>query len=202
MGLRPKLWRPDRPPSKDRWLTQGEVAAMVRACRSLPRRRHLARFILIGAYTGTRHDAITALEWAPNTRGGWIDVERGTLVRAAEGAAATKKRKPVMRLPTPLLRLARYWRRDGAQNVVHFDGRPIRKVKRSFRQTWEDAGLAPCTPHDLRRTAITWAMQGGASAFEVESAFGITQDELRRTYWQHHPDFQKSVTDAMGRRRR
>jgi hypothetical protein len=45
--------------------------------------RHLARFILIALYTGTRHDAILRLQWIPNTAGGWIDLASGVIYRRA-----------------------------------------------------------------------------------------------------------------------
>ncbi|WP_340110380.1 hypothetical protein [Pikeienuella sp. HZG-20] len=45
-------------------------------------------------------------------------------------------------------------------------------------------------------------MQRGAVITEVESAFGVTEGELRRIYWIHPPHYQKSVTDALERRKR
>jgi integrase len=69
--------------------------------------RHVARFILIGIYTGTRHDAILKLRWRRNPDGGWIDLNAGVLYRRPEGAIETIKRRPPIPLP------ARLTARDG-----------------------------------------------------------------------------------------
>jgi hypothetical protein len=41
--------------------------------------RHAARFVLLGIYTGTRHDAILRLRWERHRDGGWIDLNAGVL---------------------------------------------------------------------------------------------------------------------------
>lgn len=73
---------------RERYLKRSEVAALLWAALGFNRdatrnkfriNRHLARFILIGLYTGTRHDAMLRLQWMPNTTGGWFDLEAGIL---------------------------------------------------------------------------------------------------------------------------
>jgi hypothetical protein len=55
----PKVTLPQKKAQRsDYWLTREEVAARIRAARSSPRLRHVARLILIGIYTGTRPGAI------------------------------------------------------------------------------------------------------------------------------------------------
>lgn len=195
----PKLWRPARPPSKERWLEKEEAVRLLNACRH-PKRRHLARFILIGLYTGSRADNILGLQWRRNCQGGWIDLEAGLLYRTAEGEAGSKKRRPTAKLPRQLTGHARRWRRDGQQWVVHYEGRRVLRVKRAFAAAVKSAGIEHATPHVLRHTAITWAMQAGAPLPEVSGYFGITLEELQRTYWHHHPDFQSGVVGVMERR--
>src|SRR5262249_26457323 len=51
--------------------------------------RHLARFILVGFYTGTRHDAILKLQWQANTVGGCFDIDAGILYRRPQDAIET-----------------------------------------------------------------------------------------------------------------
>ena len=74
---------PPQPGPRQRHLTRNEVAALLAGALGWDRagvrhrakiNRHLARFILIALYTGTRHNAILSLRWVPNTEGGWIDV--------------------------------------------------------------------------------------------------------------------------------
>ena len=43
---------------------------------------HVARFVLIGLYTGTRHEANLNMRWGLNSKGGWFDLDRGSHVPA------------------------------------------------------------------------------------------------------------------------
>jgi hypothetical protein len=43
-------------------------------------RRHVAKFILMGLYTGTRSGAICGAALHPTVDRGWIDVDRGVIV--------------------------------------------------------------------------------------------------------------------------
>jgi integrase len=43
--------------------------------------RHLARFILLGLYTGTRHAALLRLQWLPSVTGGWVDLPASEIGR-------------------------------------------------------------------------------------------------------------------------
>ena len=68
-----KVRLPEKPAPRDRWLTRDEAARLLRAAHRSYRGKHLARFILVGLYTGTRSEAILGLRFMPNTEGvGWI----------------------------------------------------------------------------------------------------------------------------------
>jgi hypothetical protein len=54
--------------------------------------KHVARFILAGLYTGTRHAAICGAAFQPAIGRGFVDLERGVFHRRAQGARETKKR--------------------------------------------------------------------------------------------------------------
>jgi hypothetical protein len=75
--------------SRERYLKRNEVAAFLWAalgfnCDGTRNRfrvnRHLARFILIALYTGTRHDAILRLQWMANTTGDWFDLDQASSI--------------------------------------------------------------------------------------------------------------------------
>ena len=74
--------------------------------------RHVARFILLGLYTGTRHGAICRAALMPTIGRGHVDLERGVFYRRAEGERETKKRQPPIRLPNRLLAHLRRWERS------------------------------------------------------------------------------------------
>ena len=84
-------------------------AQLIRAARQSSRGKHIARFILVGLYTGTRKCAILGLRFMPHTSGGWIDTERGLLYRCADGTRETKKRQPLASLPRRLLTHLHRW---------------------------------------------------------------------------------------------
>ena len=196
----PKLRLPEKPPARDRWLTRGEVAKLIRAARRNPRSRHLARFILIAIYTGTRSEAILRMGYMPNTVGGWVDTAKGIMHRRGVGEAETTKRRPPIPIPRQLLAHLRRWERDGARHVVNVGGQRVGSVKTAWRSALAEAGIAHCTRHDLRHTAITWAMQNGADKWPASGFFGVSLNLLERVYGHHHPDYLRSAVEAMERR--
>ena len=124
-----KVRLPEKPAPRDRWLTRDEAARLLRAAHRSSRGKHLARFILVGLYTGTRSDAILGLRFLPSTEGGWVDTESGMMYRRAAGQAETKKRTPTIPIPRPLLAHLRRWERNGARYVVEVDGQRVASVK-------------------------------------------------------------------------
>lgn len=161
---------------------------------------HLARYVIIGLYTGTRSKAILSMRWLPSTDGGWFDLDKGVMYRAPDGERETKKRKPPAVIPNRLLAHLKRWKRQdeasGAviPHVIHWNGKPVNSVKKAFRRAVIDAGLPDWViPHILRHTAITWAVERGVKMATVSSFFGITIRELERTYWHRHPDYQQEM---------
>ena len=179
----------DKPVAKkDVWLSRKEVARMLLHLRKDPRRRHLVRFILIAVYTGTRKARILNLGWAKHPSRGHIDVERGLLVRMGYDEPETKKRAPTVPIPRRLLAHLRRWQRDGNENVVHYRGARVTSHRSAWRSMVKEIGCPDAVPHTLRHTAITWAIQEGMPYAEASSYFGVSVDELIRTYAHHRPD--------------
>lgn len=204
------------PPRQDYWLTRDEVAARLRACRRLPRCRHVARVLLIGVYTGTRPGAILGLKWLPSTTGGWFDLESETLHRRAQGKAESNKRQPKARIHARLLPHLRRWQAAdlalGITDVVHYQGARVAKLRRSWatvaghagQGTWDAAqGAWTCAdgPHICRHTAATWQMQAGTDQLEAAGYLGMSPETMWEVYGHHHPDFQSAAATA-GKRRR
>jgi integrase len=151
--------------------------------------RHIARFILVGLYTGTRHAAICSAALAPAIGRGYVDVERGVFHRRAKGAKATKKQQPPVRLPDRLLAHIERWTRLGIAThaVVEWNGKPMRSVRKGFAAAVKAAGLPMTgpdriTPHVLRHTAASWAMQGGGDEAKIADYLGMTLEMLRKVY--------------------
>jgi integrase len=212
----PVVTLPEKPESRERWLTRSEAAAMIRAARSNPNWRHIVRFVLIGVYTGTRHAAMLHLKWMPSIDGGWVDLDAGLLYRRGSEQRRTKKRQPTSRIPPNLLRWLRRWKdqddkanlaradRDRKANrkvvrtpclhVISFNGKPLAKERRGWGEVRAAAKLGPeVTPHTLRHSAATWLMLGGADLWDAANYLGMEAMTLQNVYGHHHPDYQKDV---------
>lgn len=194
-----KVALPEKVPARDRWLTRDEVARLIRASRRTGLGRHLARFILIAIYTGTRKDAILRLRFLPQTKGGWIDTAQGVMYRrGAEERETNKRRKPV-KLPRKLLAHCRRWQGGGATWVVERNGVGVADVKTAFAGACRAAGLAGVTPHSLKHTAITWAMQAGMKVETAADYFDTSAETIRRVYYHHSPEYQEDAAALMDR---
>lgn len=196
----PAVTLPAPPPSRQRWLTRAEAAAMLRAARRTRQAGHIARVILLGVYTGTRIGATCGLKWLPSPAAGWIDSEAGVLHRRGAEERQTRKRRPPARIPARLLAHLRRWRRadrDGrtaSASVIHYGGQPVRDIGKAWQRVRAAAGLgADVVPHTLRHTAATWLMQAGRERFEIAGFLGMSVATLEDVYGHHHPDFQAGV---------
>lgn len=217
----PTILLPEKRAARERWLTRGEAAALIWAAwrmkqswrgQKSDRRtgRHLARFILVALYTGTRSGAVCGAAVRPTEGRGYVDLDSGVFHRRGDGAKRTKKRQPPVRLPDRLLAHLRRWsrtdldiktkgrcksvnigRKISQDFVVEWNGRPVKSIKKSFRKARIIAGLGPdVTPHIFRHTAATWLMQAGTDLWQAAGFLGVTVDVLVDIYGHHHPDFQ------------
>ncbi|SFO06633.1 Site-specific recombinase XerD [Cohaesibacter marisflavi] len=198
----PPVKMPERPPSKERWLTRSEVAKLLWTARSNPRHRHVAKFILVAVYTGTRMSAILNLEWSPSETAGHIDIDNGVLYRSGSGEARTKKKRTPSRLPRQLRLHARLWKKNSPQYVISFQGRKVQRINTAWRKVCEQAGIENVTRHTLKHTAITWAMQNRADPTHAAGYFATSLETIQRVYLHHHPDFQQSAVSALEGKKR
>jgi len=197
----PAFTMPQKHRARDRWLTRDEAAALLWSARRTP---HLARFILIGLYTGTRSGAILGLSWLPSIKTGWLDLEQGIMHRSGNGQRETKKRQPPVALPDRLMAHMRRWKRldKSIRHVINWNGSSVISVKKSFRSARINAKLdQQVIPHTLRHTAATWLMQSGIEPWQAAGFLGMTVEMLERTYGHHSPKFQKAASTAIAARR-
>ena len=202
---------PEKSDPKEDWLTRSEAARLIWAAWRARQKmgegitdravgRHLARFILVGLYTGTRHAAICSAAFNPAIGRGHIDLDSGVFYRRRQGAKQTNKRQPPVRLPTRLLAHLRRWKRLGIARhaVVEWNGKPVASVRKSFAAAVPVARIdRHVTPHILRHTAATWAMQRGVNVWDAAGWLGMSPELLERVYGHHHPDFQRDVAEKM-----
>lgn len=187
----PSIVLPPKSEARERWLTKAEARRLRRAAMKWP---HLYRFIVLGLLTGSRSGVLFNLQWD------WIDFDAGVMSRRAPGQKEdAQKRTPPVRISRALVRLLRLWqRRDAGVSpyVVHYNGKPVYRVKRAWRLACAKAKLKGVTPHTLRHTRATWLMQAGVSEWEAGGHLGMSPETLRRVYAKHHPDFQKRAAEV------
>jgi integrase len=214
-----KVTLPEKGRPRDAWFTRKEAARLIHLCRKYrevqtasrgPNKgqpietgkrplAHLAAFILIGLYTGSRAGAIAAASPVPAPGRAYVDLERGLYYRLKQGDAETNKRQPTVPLPARLLAHLRRWHRlnPQAQHFVEFNGRPVSSVKTAFKTAVGLAGINKrVSPHTLRHTAATWLMQRGADPWQAAGYLGMSLEVLLNTYGHHHPDY---LSDAVNK---
>lgn len=102
----PRVYLPARNVGRERWLTRAEAAKLISAAwrykerqlgstTSRHTRRHVARFILVALYTGTRAGAICAAALQPTEGRGWVDLRHGVFYRRPQGTAETDRKSVV-----------------------------------------------------------------------------------------------------------
>jgi integrase len=151
---------------RTRWLTRDESDQLLEAAKQEPQASHLPDFILIALHTGMRSGEILGLEWRR------VDLQQGRILLEADDQ---KNGKPAMiplnkHAKDSILTRARFRAQYcPASPWVFCDqkGRRIASIKKSFASAVQRAGIAHCTPHDLRRTCGSWLVQAGVPIQQV-----------------------------------
>jgi integrase len=220
-----KITLPAKGEPRDKWLTRSDAAKLIWTCwryREIQKMsrgpmkgqkvatdkrplRHLARFILIGIYSGSRAGAIAAASPIPAVGRAFVDLDRGIYYRRRQGDARTNKRQPPVPIPPRLLVHLRRWHRldSHARHFVEFNGMPVTSVKTAFKSAVRLAGLGTgISPHTLRHTAATWLMQRGADPWQSAGYLGMSLEVLLNTYGHHHPDYLADAVEKIAKRER
>lgn len=112
-----RVWLPEKGLPRDRWLTRSEAARLIWYCwrareeqrrwrgpnkgKTLPTSKrplqHVARFILLALFSGTRAAAVAAASPTKAEGRSWVDLERGVFYRLADGHRPTANRQSACR---------------------------------------------------------------------------------------------------------
>lgn len=187
----PKIKLPPKPQPRQDFMTRSEAARFLWKARRTP---HLARFFIVGWYTGSRRGVITGLKWS------MVNLETGIMQRKERGAVQTKKRSPPVKLGARVLAHLRRWARlDGgnAEYVVHFRGCKIDRPVRSWERVRREAKLPVyVVPHILRHSRATHMLKQGVPIWEAANALGMSVAVLAAVYGHHAPDWQKDAANV------
>lgn len=204
------VWLPPKGAPRSRSLVRSEVARMVwiawrrrenaKVLRG-PRKglpvlspnrpsRHIAKFTLIGVYTGSRATAISSAAFRPTPGHSWIDLKTGLFYRRDQLELETSKRTPTVQIPRRLLMHLRRWRvKNPSQKfVIEYRGRPVKEVNNGFRVIAQLAGLGDdVVPHTLRHTCATWLSQRGAAMSAAAAFLGMSEIIYDKVYRKFSP---------------
>lgn len=188
----PTIKLPPPPEPRPHFITRDQAAKFLWHARKTP---HLARFFLIGWYTGSRRGVIGGLRWD------MIDFESQVMLRKPPGVQqAHNKRSPKVRIGSRLIAHLKRWKRldgKGAEYVVAFRGQPLIRPLRSWQRARKAAKLpAYVTPHILRHSRATNMLRQGVDPWEASNALGMSLQTLLKVYGHHIPDWQKNAADA------
>jgi integrase len=209
---------PDAPQPRERYLTRDEAAKLIwtawrarkttKLAGSLGRHtsRHIARYILVGIYTGSRNGDICGAAVIPTIGRGYVDLDRGIFKRKPDNKKETSKRQPTVPIPPRLLAHMRRWKRLGVSNraVIEFNGKPVEIIKAGWNTVVQKAGLATddkkqkIIRHTLRHTAITWYLDQGVDIELVSQYCGVSVATIRKTYRHQSPGTFKALLGASG----
>ncbi len=131
------LPKPKEGESRDRWLTNSEVARLL--WYAAP---HIRRWILISLYMGRRERTVLSLPW---DRINLVDKE---IRFAAPGEVETNKRRGRAKIPRQLLGHFRRWRRMDpvTTHPIMFHSKAVDSVKKGFARASQRAGLEESRP--------------------------------------------------------
>ncbi|MFT4091398.1 MAG: site-specific integrase [Asticcacaulis sp.] len=186
---------------KERFLSRNEAATLYRyllnKIRNTKRYHHLLLFTRIALNTGARSGVILSLTWDR------VDFERKTIWFPVPGRKQTNKRAAVIsfdhKLETALIAAKK---RARTNNVIEFEGRPVKLVRRALTRACKDAGLNDVSPHTFRHTFATWAAMGGAPLYILGGALGHSNPSTTARYAKYQPEAFKDVIRASRKKHR
>jgi integrase len=186
----PPIYRITPAPPRERWLTRSEAARLLWRMRG-KRQAHLRLFTRLALYTGARTGAILDLTWDR------VHFDTGLIDFRVPGRRVTKKRRTVAPMTRKLRRMLAHAKTHArSDHVVSWGGDRVDRVAKGCIAHAEAAGIKGFSPHVLRHTFASWAVQRRVPIFTVGKVLGQTVASTTERYAKLAPD---DVLDAMER---
>jgi len=185
-------------PARERWLTRGEVSKLFRQMR-VPSRgkvhRHKLLFARLALYTGARTGAILDLTWDR------VHFDTGLIDYRKPGRRPTKKRRVVAPMTRKIRRMLLHAKKHArGAHVISWAGERIDRVAKAVNADAEKAGIEDFSPHVLRHTFASWAVQKRVPIYTVGKALGQTVASTTERYAKLAPDDVREAMEAVGRK--
>lgn len=157
-------------------------------------------FYLLLACTGMRQGEARTLTWDA------VDVEHRA-IRLRDAKTGPR----VVPLPEALVELLQHHRQQQlrVQAPGFASGRVFNSKKgatlsdasvtNNLRRASERAGLEPVTPHDLRRTFVTLAVEAGISSLALRAVVGHSNQKMQELYYRAPDESRRKVVEVVSR---
>lgn len=164
---------------------------------------HVARFILLAVYTGSRAEVVDRARYVETDGHPWIDLERGIFYRAWKGRRVpNNKRADPVRIPDKLVAMMKRWAKEGNDFVRHNkkSGRTRRAFHSLKKRVLSAERMQQVNAHTLKHTCASWLVGLGVD-YETVGIYISTSPEVVKKHYAHFaPDFHQEVIDAWKRR--
>lgn len=167
-------------PGRERYLSPEEAARLITAAPP-----YLQEIITFALGTGMRFSEIMDLTWADVM----LDEKLRTGKITVIGKGNKRRNVPVNKTVLELLLKKRRSRRGKLVFPSPANGGRINNLKRSFATALEKAEIDNFRFHDLRHTAASWMMQGGADLYAVQKILGHSSISTTQRYAHLSPRF-------------
>lgn len=180
---------------RQRFLTRGEIVTVKETIEALVGKKELtanaaAMFNLL-LLTGARSGELSSAEWS------WVDWQRQIVALPDSKTGA----KPIYLGDEAIKLLREQHERTGAGKYIfpgRSPGKHIHNLRKPWRRVCDEAGIGPVRVHDLRHTAASVALGGGASLSLVGRLLGHTQAQTTLRYSHLDSDPALKVANLIG----
>ncbi len=153
---------------------------------------HIILFLRLGLYSGPRPHEITGLQWDRD-----IDFERRVIRYYNAEEHDENKRATVVAMTDYIYGALKAAHREASRRckrgkrpvyVIEFNGKPVARVIQSMKRHSEAIGVYRLTPHILRHTFATWAVQNGVKLHTLGGTLGHSNLKTTARYAHHDPE--------------
>jgi len=179
---------PPRTTNKKAWITRKEAAHLLRLAKRERQKRpptsyKVYMFLALAMFTGARKSAIQSLKWSD------IDFDTNLIDFREPDSANPIKRRGVIRM-MPELRAVLLEARElnfNRTGVYVLGDRGGQQAYKPFRRFLDRHGYGHVTPHTLRHSWTTWAVQDGVPFKQIADYLRVSVKVLEDTYAHHDP---------------
>jgi len=178
---------PPKMPPRNEWMSREQAQNLVLNAK-LP---HLRLFLIIALATGAREGAVLGLH---KDR---VDLANLIIDFNDPNLPMTKKKRSVVPIGAAIgeeIQRAIKFSKSGF--VIEYNGKRIKKIRKSFNQNAEDCGLSWVTPHVTKHTAISFLCEK-YSVDQVSDMTNTSANTVRRVYRHVNPNSLRPMASYM-----